>query len=499
MSVRALWIIKLPVGGVAGNVIFARTFPTVEKRAKNLTTSDNHVAVPEGKEFYDAIATELGLNIKSTKFVKSRDTCQKILTQQKPVYEVTTDKGKLWPVVIIEQFGLLFCCLPLVEAGSDKRPALVTLPGVTMGISLLQHVAEFVGPQPHDVDQNSPQLQKLYNYLCYAVPFGTPIDLNISTVKACVQSKPLQSVPPEKQPAWKPVLMKGGKSQVQFAITEHIRAVLYDSHTVSDVWDVYGTVSCKADLEGIPDVTVNLSVAPNHPPLDNLVVHPCVRTADTQQVTGSVPVQGSTPGPRRLRFTPPLENFTLCHYSSSHIPQLPIRGFFQMKGDQKSVKLLVQLKLQENIKNSFDYCELQVPFYNRGHIVNIDTATTTGNVIVGPDQRRIAWNIGQKFPSRSLEVELNGIVYFKDYNPPEKSENTDDPFCVGLNAYAQLFFKISDYTLSGCFVDQKSVQVYPSTKTKLTAVRELIAADYKIWNIHGDSQVAFPPPKSMLS
>ena len=34
-------------------------------------------------------------------FVGSRDSCER--TEQKPVYEITTGAGKLWPLVVVEQ------------------------------------------------------------------------------------------------------------------------------------------------------------------------------------------------------------------------------------------------------------------------------------------------------------------------------------------------------------------------------------------------------------
>ena len=60
---------------------------------------------------------------------------------------------------------------------------------------------------------------------------------------------------------------------------------------MQDVWRVYGTVTCKADLEGMaPEVTINLSHQPDlasHVPLDHLIVHPCVTSADTAQIPHS--------------------------------------------------------------------------------------------------------------------------------------------------------------------------------------------------------------------
>lgn len=33
----------------------------------------------------------------------------------------------------------------------------------------------------------------------------------------------------------------------------------------------------------------------------------------------------------RLRFTPPIESFSLCHYAANYIQEPPIQGFYQMK------------------------------------------------------------------------------------------------------------------------------------------------------------------------
>ena len=46
---------------------------------------------------------------------------------------------------------------------------------------------------------------------------------------------------------------------------------------------MFGWVSIQADLEGVnPEVTVTLTVPNDSPPLDNLMVHPCVQGGDTR-------------------------------------------------------------------------------------------------------------------------------------------------------------------------------------------------------------------------
>ena len=47
--------------------------------------------------------------------------------------------------------------------------------------------------------------------------------------------------------------------------------------------------------------------------------------------------------------------------------------------------------------------------------------------------------IGQKFPSKSLEVLLKASLQFGDYSPDTTSQK-DDVFCTGSNTYAQVYF-----------------------------------------------------------
>ena len=57
----------------------------------------------------------------------------------------------------------------------------------------------------------------------------------------------------------------------------------YDRENIEDVWDVYGTVSCKAELEGtMPEITLTISQVSEGEvtPLDHLLTHPCVQSAD---------------------------------------------------------------------------------------------------------------------------------------------------------------------------------------------------------------------------
>lgn len=52
--------------------------------------------------------------------------------------------------------------------------------------------------------------------------------------------------------------------------------------------------------------------------------------------------------------------------------------------------------------------------------------------------------LGQKFPSKTLEASLNAIVHFGEKrqqvveNQPMATGFNEDPFCTGINSYAQV-------------------------------------------------------------
>lgn len=208
---------------------------------------------------------------------------------------------------------------------------------------------------------------------------------------------------------------------------------------------------------------------------------------------------------RKVRFRPPTESFPLCHYSAKTPHGLPVQGIYQMQGDANSVQISVQLRLSNKVKNSFDYCEVHLPFFHRGPVVRLDSAgPSAGNILLSPDKRRLVWDVGQKFPSKSLEVSLSATIFFGEKRQHQATADgqqptlVEDPFCTGINSYAQVYFKIQDFTLSGCAIDPRSLVVYPGGKFKLNISYEFLSADYKIWNTNGDALFAIPPPNAEL-
>ncbi|XP_020842114.1 AP-5 complex subunit mu-1 isoform X4 [Phascolarctos cinereus] len=249
-------------------------------------------------------------------------------------------------------------------------------------------------------------------------------------------------------------------------------------------------LSTKCDLEGVmPNVTVSLNLPTNGSPLQDILVHPCVTSLDSAVLTSSsvdMMDDSAFSGPYKFPFTPPLESFHLCYYTSQ-VPVPPILGFYQLKEEDSQLKISVHLKLHESVKNCFEYCEAHIPFYNRGPITHLEYKVSFGQVEVLREKSLLIWIIGQKFP-KSLEINLSGAVNF---NTMSHQKQPVDTICIGGTTYVKLYFRIPDYTLTGCYADQHSVQVFASGKPKITTCRELISSDYYIWNSKAPAPVAY--------
>ncbi|KAK2826101.1 hypothetical protein Q5P01_020315 [Channa striata] len=261
----------------------------------------------------------------------------------------------------------------------------------------------------------------------------------------------------------------------------------YGNQSRQDLWDVYGTVRCKCEVEGVlPNVTVTLILPPNGSPLQDILVHPCVTSMDSSILTASSvdDCDGSAfSGPYKFPFSPPLESFTLCSYTSQ-VPVPPILGSYQLKEEENHLRVSVTLKLHESVKNSFEFCEAHLPFFNRDQIGVADVKVNSGQLDISKEKNLLVWSLGQRFP-KSREVTMDGKISFNGPTP-----GPTDPLCTDLTAYIKLCFKVPDMTLSGCCVDQHSVQVYSSAKPRIVTSRELQSEEYFIWNSTGTAPVS---------
>jgi hypothetical protein len=122
-----------------------------------------------------------------------------------------------------------------------------------------------------------------------------------------------------------------------------------------------------------------------------------------------------------------------------------------MQEIQKEVHYSISLKLSEKLQNSFEYCDVDVPFPNRGSILSHDTLeATVGFVVLSPDRTSLRWIVGQKFPKNGT-VLLRGKLSFASVtsnttsaqgssivSPTTTPITPNDPFLTGLNSFIQV-------------------------------------------------------------
>uniref|UniRef100_A0A673JUX4 AP-5 complex subunit mu-1 n=1 Tax=Sinocyclocheilus rhinocerous TaxID=307959 RepID=A0A673JUX4_9TELE len=474
MSIRALWVVSHEKGE-SGKVRFSRRFPTVELRAKSLAGTQ-YVAIPEDCVIPKLLLTELGLVDADKPYVEVRGDCARHHRSLAVELRLDGPGGRtLWPLLTVTQGALILACLPLVEAPPEPRPPLPSLASVSQGLALLSGLQDFLcgpGGKP-EPDVLASRLAALPSVLLQVCPLGRPLDtpLPAGSVPAAVAPSPGGA---QKQPAWKAVVHQG-RAVVSVALTEKVRSMQYGKSSQQDIWDVYGV---------LPNVTITLTLPHNGSPLQDILVHPCVTSLNASILTTcSVDENDGSAfsGPYKFPFSPPLELFRLCSYTSQ-VPVPPILGSYQLKAEENHLKVNVVLKLHESVKNSFEYCEAHIPFFNQNLMGSVEVKVSSGQLEVSKEKN---WFGSLKFP-KSREATLEGTVHFFSGTVAGPT----DPLCTGLTAYIKLYFRVPDLTLSGCCVDQHSVQVYSSAKPRIVTTRELVSSEYYIWNSTGDAPVS---------
>jgi len=97
-------------------------------------------------------------------------------------------------------------------------------------------------------------------------------------------------------------------------VREKLQAIQYDMEDTPDVIDMTASILCKAELEAVPEVTLNLVYGKQ---IENLTFHPCVHAVDSAT--------------KKLVFSPPLDQISLCDFGLKGIDIFPLRGYYQMK------------------------------------------------------------------------------------------------------------------------------------------------------------------------
>jgi len=110
-------------------------------------------------------------------------------------------------------------------------------------------------------------------------------------------------------------------------------------------------VDCKCFLELGTEVSAIITPVDIPGKILQIAAHPCVQNTDAEIS-------------KKLQFSPPVGQFVLFRYDVDNVDKLPIRGYYQMKEiSSTEIKVLLQLKLQEYVRNDFVYCRVVLPFF----------------------------------------------------------------------------------------------------------------------------------------
>ncbi|KAL3648919.1 AP-5 complex subunit mu [Castilleja foliolosa] len=370
-----------------------------------------------------------------------------------------------------------------------------------------------MGSRPLDKDV-------LRSFITSAMPFGTPLDLSYSNISAIrTTGFSLSDTPPpdRKQPAWKPYLYRG-KQRILFTVHDTVHAAMYDRDEIPDSITISGQVNCRAELEGLPDVSFPLTGL-DAARVQSLSFHPCAQ----------VPEHGGDK--QSITFSPPLGNFALMHYQALSSMGPPIKGFYQLSMvSENEGAFLFKLSLAEGYKApvTIDFCAVTMPFPKR-RVVSFDGTPSVGTVSCS--EHSVEWKIvtnARGGSGKSIEATFPGTVRFAPWQAQRATACDDDsdlennepsggsmvnvedhimekmnkdlqavdleePFCWQAYNYAKVSFKIIGPSLSGMTIDPKSVNLFPAVKATVEISTQVTSGDYILWSTLGKCPVAATP------
>eukprot|EP00727_Mastigamoeba_balamuthi_P008025 m51a1_g3843 Adaptor protein complex 5 (AP-5), mu subunit (503) ;mRNA; f:359487-361146 len=499
-SLRALWIVR---GRGDQSLLFSRRWPTVEYRARALHGT---LYAPLGPPRHCDYLTESALASAAAAAVSAASASARADAEGDcaPLRSVarlespasSSPRFTLWPLCSVARDDVLFMAVPLVKAASlERMRASDELLCVSSTLKALDDVADLAAQLlPRLAAQSPAAAVDLGLLVGAALPFGRPSAMmSPDVIKALANRSAALHCPepPARVPGWRTLCARPGArgQRVDVDVVESVNAAQYDSPARPDDCCVRGLVALDAELEGSPVVSVAVRAA------EGAVSQVCAHYRAQAEAASEAEV--------RLTCVPPSERFTLGTYAVARPARLPIRGFFQMRLLDEGCRamLLVQLKLDASVNNSFDFCDAVVQFArSRGPVASFQATPSVGSAVLS-DAHTLVWNIGTRFSSSNLEVAMPATVTFDvaaAAAAQQDKQEGDDAFCSdGVTGFVRLRFRIRDWTASGASVDAKkgvSVVPVPKSKPSISVRRTCMSGDYLIWNSLGNSRYAVPCP-----
>lgn len=225
-----------------------------------------------------------------------------------------------------------------------------TRPQITAAFSLLQDFSKAYHSVMQDKTMKDPK-GFLHTYIAQFIPFGKPIDTNLLNFKAILNRPFPKETLIQTRPTYNMVEVKG-KQKLAFLVREGIFGSIYNRESIPDACTATGIILCECDLEGFPEVFIELSKIFN---LKNFTYHSCVVHPQIMNPESDF----------KVKFRPPVGYFTLCKYFIKNV-QMPVNGYYKMEQvNDGEVKILLKLMLGSDEQILFDYCDVLIPFPNR--------------------------------------------------------------------------------------------------------------------------------------
>jgi hypothetical protein len=418
--VRGLWLLDKE-----GNVLLSRRFSTVERRVR-LRHEAPLLLEPEGEPegraankyfFYDEIAVPHDEEFSKIFKDDFLDHFHHNSSPEYPIFGLQRRQGSdasssesmsdlvLWPTVILHRLDIFLVLLPEVDGFPiarvpEERPRAIQLPCVTASFAMLESLVSFVSPCAPQFAND--KLAILQCQISSMMPFGTPIETDVRVINE-IHAKGFadSETNVQKRPAWKPYILLNSKQKLRLHVREEVRAMQYGRVGIDDVWKLRGTITCDAQLNGVPRVSLPLNRASM---LTDLIVDNCALP----------PAEIDS---KLIIFTPPNRQIELCRYNFQ-LPvstKLPVFGTYrvtEVSPQQIHVDLRVNMGLSAKFQGLLTECSVLLPWQNRTRISSHALVASHGSVVLAGEENELVWNIGRKFADKEGSCVLKGTVTF---------------------------------------------------------------------------------------
>jgi hypothetical protein len=502
------------------NVLWSKRFPSVESRAKTAKVDpvgeDEDVAAAFFRSFaahnkageVRVLLSIFSLSFPFFFFFFSKTFC--VLRS---------------PMVVFASCTVGFVVgFPLLGVGEDCSRLLAS-PSIALGLDSVCQIASFVNAYCAAAPSAAPPHLFWVSFgatLSMAMPLGTLIrplaaaealatllkssTANNSSAIAVDDELKMASdgSAASKTPCWRVVdatTPVAKRMRVVISVEETIECNQYDKALGAvDSSRLTGRVLLLSDVVvagcSAPELSLKVRLWKNSPPdqrdwLGKVGSQPTSISSDSSMLTfTTLAGQGPDTGDRicHMSLCPALKTeHVLMRYEASPPTSLPFRAFYQMKPvSQREAKLLIQMKLNDRLPNSFEYCNVMLPF--QAAVDSFEVSPTEGSVKKGADGRSLVWELGTSVQGRKLECALPVTVRFSD--PIVLSSAA----AVSPACFADIRFKMLGVSLAGVQVED-DVTCFPKPNNMTVTVSYVaLSGTYRVWNSLGESVRYVAPP-----